>query len=194
MHAANPLPEEATVRYVIDAEGSSFFVKVFSTGLLSAFAHNPKIAIRDFQGHAEFNPLGGMLDEAQLSIRIRASSLEMVDDVGPKDRTEIHERMFNEALEVDRFPEIVYECSRVTASGVNDRYWAGLRGELSLHGVTKPLPISAKITLLNDSLHASGEFSIRQTDYGMKLVSAAGGSIRVKDELKLTFDILARRQ
>jgi polyisoprenoid-binding protein YceI len=194
VHATNPLPEEATVRYVIDAKGSSFFVKAFSTGLLSAFAHNPKIAIRDFQGHASFNPAVGVLDEGRLSLNIRASSLEVVDDVSPKDRDEINERMYNETLEIDRFPEIVYECSRVTASGTGDRYWAALRGELSLHGVTNPLPISVKLILNGDSLHASGEFSIRQTDYGIKLVSAAGGSIRVKDELKFTFDVLARRQ
>jgi polyisoprenoid-binding protein YceI len=194
VHATSPLSEEATVRYVIDDKASSFFVKVFSAGLLSAFAHSPRVAIRDFQGNASFNPAGGLLDHAQLSLTIQASSLVVVDDISQKDRDEIHERMYNEVLEVDRYPEIVYECTRVTASGTGDRYWAALRGELSLHGVTNPLPISAKLVVNGDSLRASGEFSIKQTDYGIKLVSAAGGSIRVKDELKLTFDVLARRQ
>jgi polyisoprenoid-binding protein YceI len=191
--ATNPLPEEATVRYAIDAKDSRFVVKVFSTGLLSAFAHNPTIAIRDFQGNASYNPAGGILDEARLSLIIRAASLEVIEDISPKDRDEVHERMYNEVLEIERFPEIVYECTRITASGTGDRYWAALRGELSLHGITNPLPISAKLTLSDDSLRASGEFSIKQTDYGIRLVSAAGGSIRVKDELKFTFDVLARK-
>lgn len=194
MHATNPLPEDATFRYLIDAKESIFVVKVFSTGLLSAFAHNPKIAIRDLRGSASFNLGGGILDHAQLSLRIRADSLEVIDDVSAKDRDEIHERMCNEVLEIDRFPEIVYECSRVTASGTGDRYWAALRGDLSLHGETNPLLISTKVILNGDSLRATGEFSILQTDYGIRLVSAAGGSIRVKDELKFTFDVLARKQ
>jgi polyisoprenoid-binding protein YceI len=194
VHATNPLPEETTVRYVIDAERSTFVVKAFSTGLLSAFAHNPTIAIREFQGSASFNSAGELLDQAQLSLTIRAASLEVIDEFSPKDREEIHEKMYNEVLEIERFPEIVYECTRITASGTGDRYWAALKGELSLHGITNPLPISAKLILNGDSLRASGEFSIRQTDYGIRLVSAAGGSIRVKDELKFTFDVLARKQ
>ena len=54
MHASAPLPEDATVRHVIDASQSSFAVQVTATGLLSAFGHNPKIVIRDFAGNIEF--------------------------------------------------------------------------------------------------------------------------------------------
>ena len=40
----------------------------------------------------------------------------------------------------------------------------------------------------------AGDFALRQSDFGIALVSAAAGTIRVKDEVKCTFDILARRQ
>ena len=43
-------------------------------------------------------------------------------------------------------------------------------------------------------LRASGEFTVRQTDYGIKPVSVAGGALKVKDELKFSFDIVARKQ
>ncbi len=43
-------------------------------------------------------------------------------------------------------------------------------------------------------LRANGEFSIRQTDYGIRLVSVAGGTLKLKDELKFTFDIVAQSQ
>ncbi len=43
-------------------------------------------------------------------------------------------------------------------------------------------------------LRASGEFTARQTDYDIKLVSAVAGSLKVKDELKLAFAIAARKQ
>jgi hypothetical protein len=44
------------------------------------------------------------------------------------------------------------------------------------------------------SLRASGEFSVRQSQFGIVPVSAAAGTIKIKDEVKCTFDILARKQ
>src|SRR5579863_1137971 len=107
VHATGPLLEDATVRYVIDTKESTFTVKAFCTGLLSAFGHNPTIAIRDFQGLASFIPAGGSLEGARVDVRIQADSLEVADDVSEKDRKEIYDRMHNEVLESDRFPEIV---------------------------------------------------------------------------------------
>jgi hypothetical protein len=35
---------------------------------------------------------------------------------------------------------------------------------------------------------------VRQTDYGIKLVSVAGGMLKVKDEVRCSFDVMARKQ
>jgi polyisoprenoid-binding protein YceI len=194
MHASAPLPEDATVRHVIDANQSRFAVQVTATGLLSAFGHNPKIAIRDFDGNVEFMNGSSPLAGARMTLRIRANSLEAIEGVSDKDRDEINRRMRQEVLETDDYPEIVYECAGVTASGTGDRYWVALKGELTLHGTTKSMPVSARVTINGDSLRASGDFPLRQSDFGIAPVSAAAGTIRVKDEIHCTFDILARRQ
>ena len=39
-------------RYTIDSEMSKFTVRVFATGMFSAFGHSPTIAIRDFTGES----------------------------------------------------------------------------------------------------------------------------------------------
>lgn len=193
MHATVPLREESTVRHIIDPSQSKFFIQVFASGLFSAFAHSPQIAIRNFQGAVDFivdtNPVAG----ARLTLRITADSLEVVDEMSTKDRDEIHRRMCEDALEVQSFPEIVYECSRVSASGGGNRYWVALNGELTLHGITKAMPISATVVLNGNSLRASGEFTLRQSEYGIAPVTAAAGTIRVKDGIKGTFDIVARQ-
>ncbi len=93
----------------------------------------------------------------------------------------------------DRFPEIVYECSRVTGSGNRDRYWIALSGELTLHGLIRRLPISARVVVAGDSLWATGDFAVRQSDYDITLDSGPAGTIRVKDELKCKSDIVARK-
>lgn len=74
------------------------------------------------------------------------------------------------------------------------QYLVNLVGELSLHGVTKSEPVSAQVAIMGDTLRAHGEFSLLQTAYGIKPVSIAGGTLKLKDELKCSFDILARKQ
>jgi hypothetical protein len=40
-------------------------------------------------------------------------------------------------------------------------------------------------------LRAKGAFTLKQTSFDIKPVSIAGGTIKVKDELKFTFEIVA---
>jgi hypothetical protein len=62
---------------------------------------------------------------------------------------------------------------------------------LSLHGVTREHAINAQLSVSGNSLRARGEFSLRQTDYRIKPVSVAGGTLKMKDELRFSFDIAA---
>ena len=46
---------------------------------------------------------------------------------------------------------------------------------------------------MGDMLRANGEFTSAQSNYGIKPVSVAGGTLKLKDELKFCFDIVARK-
>lgn len=194
VHATAPLAEDATVRHVIDARAGTLVVQAFATGLLSAFAHNPKIAVRNFEGNVDLAAGATPVAGARMRLRIQADSLEVIEEMSSKDRDEIQRRMREEVFDVDSFPEIVYECSKISASGGGDRYWVALQGELTMHGITRPVPVSTKVSVNGNSLRASGEFTLRQSDFRIPLITAAAGTIRVKDEVKCTFDIVARRQ
>jgi polyisoprenoid-binding protein YceI len=186
------IPQTA-VRYSIDRERSTFTVRAFATGLLSAFGHNPTIAIPDFEGEVVFNP--ETVDQRSLRLVIHAASLTVTDDIREKDRMEINRAMQEEVLESDSYPDIIYESSRLTASKVGEgQYWGTLNGELALHGVKRNQPVPVRISVNGDVLHATGEFSVRQSDYDIRPVSAAAGTVKLKDELKLSFDIFARKQ
>ena len=186
-------PQTAIVRYLIDAGRSTFIVLAFATGMLSAFAHSPKIAIPDLEGEVRWN--SSALEDASSRLVIRASSLTVTDDISDKDRREIERKMHDEVLEAESFPEIVYECPRVSSVQKMGEglYVVTLNGELSLRGVTRDQPILARVTLKDDTLRAAGEFSVRQSDYQINPVTAAGGTIKLKDELRLSFDIAARK-
>jgi polyisoprenoid-binding protein YceI len=181
------------VNYAIDADMSRFTVKAFASGMLSALGHNPTLAIREFSGEAKF--ASDTLEEASLRIRIKADSLTVTDHIGDKDRREIELATKQDVLEAAQYPEIVFESSSASASKAGDgQYLVNLVGNLSLHGVTSSQAVSAQMSLMGDTLRANGQFSLLQSAYRIKPVSVAGGSLKLKDELKFAFDILARRQ
>ncbi len=60
--------------------------------------------------------------------------------------------------------------------------------------MAKAQPVFARAALIGDMLRVTGEFSIRKSDYGIEPVSATGGAIKLKDDLKLSFDISTRKQ
>jgi polyisoprenoid-binding protein YceI len=179
--------------YAIDMDMSKFTVRAFASGMLSAFGHSPTLAIREFGGEARFAE--GTFEEAFLRINIKAGSLTVVDKISDKDRREIENTMNQRVLETHKYPEIVFESSNVSASKAGDgQYWVNLVGKLSLHGVTRDQPLAAQVALIGNSLRAHGEFSLLQTTYSIDVVSLAGGTLKLKDELKCSFDILARKE
>lgn len=189
----NEMPEGTTVRYITETKGSTFVAKGFATGLLSAFAHNPTIALPDFEGEILLNP--DAVEQSSLRLVIHSASLIVTDDINEKDRDEINRRMHDEVLESDSFPDIVYECSRLSSGKLGElQSWVVLNGDLTLRGVKRSLLVSARASLNDGTLRAAGEFSVRMSDYGIRPVTAAGGTIKLKDELKLSFNISARKQ
>jgi polyisoprenoid-binding protein YceI len=161
--------------------------------MFSAFGHNPTLAIREFEGEARFSP--DALDEAGLVIRIKASSLAMTDNMSDKDRRELELTLNQDVLETSRYPEISFESTKVSVSKAGDgQFFVNVVGALTLHGVSNTQAVSAQISLTGDMLRAHGEFSVLQSAYGIQPVSVAGGALKVKDELKCSFDIVGRKK
>lgn len=179
--------------YVADTRASQFTAQVFSGGLLSAFGHSPTIAISDFAAEAEVNLED--IEKASLKVTIQSAALTVKDDIADKDRREIERAMHEDILESSSYPEIVYESSNVSATkSAEEQYSVTLNGELTMHGITHPESVPARIVVDGDSLRAFGTFTVRQTDYELKLASVAGGALKVKDEVKFSFNILARKK
>ena len=182
----------ARPRYIIDPEVSRFTVQAFAGGMLSALGHNPKFVARDFTGEVSFDL--DAPEEASLRMTMPAASLTLVDDVSDSDRRTIERTMHEQVLEDSRFPEIIYDCASAAARPIGSgQFKVALNGQLTLHGVTFPQAITATLSATDSLLRASGEFTVRQTDYNVKPVTIAGSMLKVKDELKCTFDISARR-
>ena len=145
----------ARTRYAIDAKLSRFVVQAFATGFLSMFAHSPKIAIRGLSGDIQFDP--DSLADASLRVVVDPVAMSVIDETRDKGR-EIERVMRDEVLEVARFPEIVFESTRVSATKLDrqrvpDRH----RRTPTLRGVTRDPALSADAILMGDLLRAYGD-------------------------------------
>lgn len=173
-------------RYRWDPAMSRFTAQAFATGALSFFGHSPSFAAREFRGELD-------LDQGQiqaLDLVVDAGSLALVDQVSPSDRAEIEGRMRTDVLETAAYPEVAFRTEQVAIDVVGPgRYRLRIGGRLSLHGVTGPHRLEAELTIFEDGIRLHGGCPLRMSDYGIKPVSALGGTIRLKDEVNLSFDL-----
>jgi len=186
-------PQIGAVVYAIDQKASQFTVQAFASGLISAVAHSPKIAIREWTGTVSFVP--GTLSDAKLKVVIKAASLEVLDELRESDRRELHRAMYDEVLEVRGFPEVIFESFRISADQLKDSlYRINVEGRLSLHGVTNNQAFFAQVAFGVDSFRAYGEFTLLQSDFQIKVAPIAGGTLKLQDELKFMFYVVGRIQ
>jgi polyisoprenoid-binding protein YceI len=168
-------------------------VHVHKTGLFSAFAHD----------HVITAPVGlGVLDPKAMTVEIRVSTKQMkvVDpDVSDKDRMEIQTTMLGpKVLDAEKYPEIRFQSSHVEQIAAR-RY--RVTGKLELHGSRRDLSFEvngrtdsaspARAGFARDGVadRYQGKTKLKQTDFGIEPVSIAGGTIKVKDEVEVEFDV-----
>jgi polyisoprenoid-binding protein YceI len=97
-------------------------------------------------------------------------------------------------LESARYPSAVYESQQIDVLKVNeDVVSASVVGDLLFHGVSRSQRIEARVLDMRTMLRVSGEFTLSQSDYAIKPFSFAG-VLRLKDELKFSFEVVARRE
>jgi polyisoprenoid-binding protein YceI len=183
----------ACTHYAFDAKSSQFTVQAFAEGLAGIADHRPRFSVRDFSGELLFDR--DNLNGGSLHLSAKTSSLDIMDDVSKHDRRSIERVMFGEVLHPEAFPEVRFTSSQVVCGAVEEnRYRTDISGTVSLHGVEQSQSIQAQLILSEGSLRAYGEFRLRQTAYGLSIASVAGGILRIKDELKFVFFVVAREK
>jgi len=180
-------------RYIIDPSVSRFQAQVGVVGLLSAFGHEHTIALREFSGDVVAS--AGALDRGSLRLTIQAASLaEVAPGFSEADRKKIDRDIREKALEVSRFPEITFRSTTLKVKERGDGpAEIEIQGDLTLHGVTRSVILPARVEVHNDLLTAHGEFTVRHSDYNVERLSAAAGAVKATDEIRITFEIVARK-
>jgi hypothetical protein len=102
-----------------------------------------------------------------------------------------------EVLDVGQFPKATCTITSILpvdkqAPGAAGRYV--IDGQFTLHGVTQNVRFLTELQATNTAgvTKLVGWFKIKQTDYGIKPYSVAGGTIGIEDELEIHGDLLLR--
>ena len=163
----------------IDVQRSTITVHVGKAGLFSAAGHDHWVNAPISAGVVNDS------DRPHVEFSVDASKMAVKPDpkVDAKTQAEIQRDMHQKTLESARYPEISFRSSRVEKQ--TDEQWK-VDGPLTLHGVTKPITVVVK---RNGGAYV-GHATLRQTDFGIKPISAAGGTVKVKNELEIDFHIV----
>jgi polyisoprenoid-binding protein YceI len=172
----------ASQAQAVDAAHSKMTVRVFKSGVFSAFAHDHEIDVPIESGG--INSSGNLAAE----LHINARTLQVEDPGAPAStRAEIQKTMLGpQVLDSDRFPEIHFKSTSVELRQAN--HWS-VRGVLELHGQSQPVTVDV---MLADGLYR-GTVIVKQSAFGIAPIRIAGGTVKVKDEVRIDFAITVAR-
>jgi polyisoprenoid-binding protein YceI len=178
----------------IDAANSRVTIQVGKAGLFGFAGHAHEVAAGDIRGQVMFDPAD--LSRASVSLEFGAAALRVTGkDEPPADVAEVQRVMLSDrVLDVKRFPTMSFRSRRVSAAArVATAADLLIEGDLTLHGTTRPMTVRATVAFdAGGRLTARGSCALKQSDFGMVPVTAAGGTVRVRDEVDVQFVLSAR--
>ncbi len=142
----------------------------------------------DFAGTIVFDP--ERPQDSRVDVVIQAGSISTSEPDRDK-----HLRSAD-FFDVERFPTLTFKSTSVTPRG-DDRY--DIAGDLTIHGVTRPVTLSASFLGSardpwgNEKFGFEAALTINRKDYGLNWNAALEtGGFLVSDEVKIALDIQAK--
>lgn len=161
----------------IKLQGNSTMHKWSSTVSKSVFSGNIEVS-----------------DNAVTAIRSATLKVNVKDISSDKDSDQMDSRT-HKALNADQFPVITYEFGKaksITRKG-ND-FVAVVDGKLTIAGVAKNTTMTVTLTpQANGDLKIKGSDRVLFTNHGLKPPSFAVGTLKVDNEVDVTFDLIVKK-
>jgi polyisoprenoid-binding protein YceI len=109
--------------------------------------------------------------------------------------SDLQREHFNENyMESTKFPKIKFVGSILTPIDYKTNFTKDvkLKGELSIHGVTKPVEITAKMTKNGDSIFSESEFSVKLADYNISIPTIVNQKLAKVINIKVKTELVPR--
>jgi len=195
--SARDAPSEGEAVYRVDAEQSRVFLRTGRDGPMKAAGHDHVIASSDLDGLVlvAANP-----DDSRADLRLPLQQL-VVDNPANRERFGLEPQLPQSAIEgtTRNMQEKVLESSRFPWATMSVRVLSmqGTEAELdvriSLHGAAFDYRVPATVAVDPNEFSVTGSMTLRHADFGLTAFSAAGGLLRVAEEIDVVFEIVAQR-
>jgi polyisoprenoid-binding protein YceI len=134
------------------------------------------------------------VSRSKVSVEFDATAMKVTGKGEPReDVPEVQRVMLSKrVLDVERHPKISFVSENIlVVQRSASRMRLRINGQLTLRGATRPVTVPTEVELTADRLTAAGKATVRQTDFGIRPVTAGAGTVKVKDEVEIVFTIVA---
>ena len=154
---------------------------------LAGVAHVPEtLSAVSFEVHLPVNLL--TVDEEELR---NQAGPDFPPGVPDEAKAGTKRNMLGEAmLDGDRYPEVVLRSEAVRRAAEGNSVEAQVRAIVRDQAFAVIVPLQYRLD--GDTLEVNGEMPLKQTDVGITPFTLFGGALKVEDELKIRFHIVAR--
>jgi len=175
------------VVYVLSA-ASRFEVKTGKAGLFGFAGHAHLVRARGFAGRVVYYP--NAPSESRVEIVVPADSLDVLEPPDTAEIRKVTQAMRTDVLHVDQYPVISFVSRGVTLTVDGFE----VQGRLTLAGQTREVSCDVRADVGTDTLRATGGFSVKQTDYGIRPYRGGpAGTVRVADRVTFSFEAVGVR-
>jgi polyisoprenoid-binding protein YceI len=155
------------------------------TGFIGFYSKTPLEDIK-----AENNQVYAAIDAMKKNI---AFTLLMKGFIFTKELMQEH---FNENyVESDKYPKATFSgaCSGDMDLSKDGTYQVVIKGELNLHGITKPIETTAQLDVKKDHIKGSSVFKIKPEDYNISIPGIVRDKIANEIDVKVQIDWVATK-
>ena len=179
--------------FTVETQRSRALIDVGKSGAFSFAGHTHEVEAPLTGGVVHLDPEA--LSRSDVRLEFNAAAMRVTGKGDPPDDVpKVTQAMLGEqVLDVKKYPSIVFESTGVTGKGALPSFDLSVAGKLTIRGTTRPVTAAVAVKVDGATLTATGKFTIKQTDFGIKPISV-GGVVKVKDELTINFTIAAREQ
>ena len=168
----------------LDASVGELLLHTGVTGRAAKLGHNLTIAMKAWEATVSWDGDGPVAAE----LTVEVSSLDVLrGDGGVKSLSGPEKALARSnalgALAADRFPAITFHTDSIEK--IDDGY--RLTGSLDIHGLTRPQTVDLHTEDLGDAWRVSCEAVVCQSEFGVKPYSLFLGSVKVADNVTVTF-------
>ncbi len=166
---------------------SRFALEIFKTGFMSGKKH--LFLFERYAGALNYNAAAP--ESSKIDLNVEAASFAVKDDwVSASQAKSIREEAEGKnGLEVARHSTIRFVSSSMTRVG--DGF--AVQGALSIRGIEKPVTVNVTMKPGEaGALRFEGKAEVKLKDYGIKPPSAALGTIGTRNEMAISFTLIAK--